>query len=132
MKMFVIDNAGKISAIQPESVTEGQTTFTTDTELAAVTSEWPSGKLVEIWNQLPGVTAVRKFTDRKSAVVADLEGRSDPRACCCPTGRAQDADEEGRGRAGRPRPKTARPKRTKPQRCWTCFDARAVPRWTTS
>ena len=68
MKMFVIDNAGKISAVQPESVTEGQTTFTTDSELAGVTSEWPSGKLVEIWNQLPGVTAVRKFTDRKSAV----------------------------------------------------------------
>ena len=30
MKMFVIDNAGKISAIQPDSVTEGQTTFTTE------------------------------------------------------------------------------------------------------
>ena len=44
MKMFVIDNAGKISAVQPESVTEGQTTFTTDSELAGVTSEWPSGK----------------------------------------------------------------------------------------
>ena len=55
MKMFVIDNAGKISAVQAESVTEGQTTFTTDNELAAVTSEWPSGKLVEIWNQLPEV-----------------------------------------------------------------------------
>ena len=47
MKMFVIDNAGKISAVQPESVTEGQTTFTSDKELAVVTSEWPSGKLVE-------------------------------------------------------------------------------------
>ena len=68
MKMFVIDNAGKISAVQPDSITEGQTTFTTERELAAVTSEWASGKLVEIWNQLLGVTAIRKFTDRKSAV----------------------------------------------------------------
>ena len=68
MKMFVIDGAGKITAVQPDSVTEGQTTFTTERELAAVTSEWASGKLVEIWNQLPGVTAIRKFTDRKSAV----------------------------------------------------------------
>jgi hypothetical protein len=68
MKMFVISSAGKIVAIQPESVTEGQTTFKTERELAGVSSEWASGKLVEIWNQLPGETAIRKFTDRKSAV----------------------------------------------------------------
>ena len=68
MKTFVIDSAGKISTVQPESVTEGQTTFTTDTELATVTSHWPNGKFVEIWNQLPGVTPIRKFTDRESAV----------------------------------------------------------------
>ena len=68
MKMFVIGSAGKIAAIQPDSVTEAQMTFKTECELAGVTSEWPSKRLVEIWNQLPGVTAVRKFTDRKSAV----------------------------------------------------------------
>ena len=68
MKMFVIDSAGKITAVQPDSITEGQKTFTTERELAGVTSEWPGGKLVEIWNQLPGVVAIRKFTDRKSAV----------------------------------------------------------------
>ena len=68
MKTFVIDSAGKIAAVRPDTVTEGQTTFTTERELAGVTSEWPSRRLVEIWNQLPGVTAVRRFTDRKSAV----------------------------------------------------------------
>ena len=68
MKTFVIDNAGKIAAIQPDGVTEAQMTFKTECELAGLTSEWPSKRLVEIWNQLPGVTAVRKFTDRKSAV----------------------------------------------------------------
>jgi Protein of unknown function (DUF3489) len=68
MKMFVIDSPGKIEAIQPDSVTEAQMTFKTEGELAGVTSEWPIKSLVEIWNQLPGVTVVRKFTDRKSAV----------------------------------------------------------------
>ena len=68
MKMFVIDDAGKISAVLPENVTEGQTTFTTERELASLTSEWPSARLAEVWNQLPGVAAVRKFTDRKTAV----------------------------------------------------------------
>ena len=64
MKMFVIDDAAKITAVEPDSVTEGQTTFKTDKELATVSSEWPTGRLVEIWNQLPGVPVVRKFTDR--------------------------------------------------------------------
>ena len=45
MKTFVIDSAGKITAVQPESVTEGQTTFTSEPELAGVTSEWPSRML---------------------------------------------------------------------------------------
>jgi hypothetical protein len=68
MKMFLIDDAGKIAVVEPGSVTEGQTTFATEKELAAVTSGWPSGRLVVIWNQLAGVAAVRKFTDRKLAV----------------------------------------------------------------
>src|SRR5688572_29417220 len=68
MKMFVIDDAGKITAVQPDSVTEGQTTFTTEKELATVTAEWSSGRLVETWNGLPGAAPVRKFTDRKTAV----------------------------------------------------------------
>jgi hypothetical protein len=69
MKMFAIDEMGKIAAVDPENVRAEQTTFTTERELAAVTSEWSGGRLVEIWNQLPGVTTIRKFTDRKSAIV---------------------------------------------------------------
>jgi hypothetical protein len=68
MKTFVISRAGKIAAIHPDGVTEAQITFKNECELVGVTSEWPTKRLVEIWNQLPGVTAVRKFTDRKSAV----------------------------------------------------------------
>ena len=68
MKRFVIDDAGKIAVVQPGSVNEGQATFATEKELATVTAQWPSGRLVVIWNQLAGVAAVRKFTDRKSAV----------------------------------------------------------------
>ena len=68
MKTFVIDSAGKIAIIQADCVTEARIKFKTEGELASVTSEWPTRRLVEIWNQLPGRTAVRKFTDRKSAV----------------------------------------------------------------
>ena len=68
MKTFVIDTADNIAAVHQEALSKGQITFTSEAELAAFTSEWPAARLVEIWNQLPGVTAVRKFTDRKSAV----------------------------------------------------------------
>jgi hypothetical protein len=68
MKMFLIDGNGKITAVASGPVNEGETTFTNERELAAVTAEWPGTRLVEIWDQLPGVTAVRKFTDRKTAV----------------------------------------------------------------
>ena len=30
-------------------------------------AEWPTARLVEIWNSLPGVTPVTKFKDRKTA-----------------------------------------------------------------
>jgi hypothetical protein len=67
MKMFLIDANSKITAVESGSVNEGETTFTSERELAAVTAEWPGTRLVEIWNQLPGTTRVRKFTDRKTA-----------------------------------------------------------------
>jgi len=42
--------------------------FATEKELSALAATWPSSRLVEIWNRLPGVNGVTKFTDRKTAV----------------------------------------------------------------
>jgi hypothetical protein len=47
---------------------EGTETFGTARELAALSAEWPGARLVEIWNSLPGVEAVERFTSRKVAV----------------------------------------------------------------
>ena len=30
--------------------------------------KWPANRLIEVWNGIPGLTPVKKFTDRKSAV----------------------------------------------------------------
>jgi Protein of unknown function (DUF3489) len=68
MEMFLIDANGKITAVASGSVNEGEATFTSERELGAVTAEYTGTRLVEIWNQLPGVMKVRKFTDRKTAV----------------------------------------------------------------
>jgi hypothetical protein len=42
--------------------------FTSLEELTAIAADWPASRLVEIWNNLPGVMPVKKFTDRKTAV----------------------------------------------------------------
>jgi hypothetical protein len=46
----------------------GAARFTNEKQLAAVASHWPSRRLVEIWNHLPGVRKIAKFTDRQTGV----------------------------------------------------------------
>src|ERR1700692_1591598 len=41
--------------------------FSSESELIALTSNWPSRRLVEIWNKLPGVTPVARFASRHLA-----------------------------------------------------------------
>jgi Protein of unknown function (DUF3489) len=47
---------------------EGGNTFASERELQELASEWPIKRLVEIWNRLPGVEPVTRFTDRKTAI----------------------------------------------------------------
>jgi len=42
--------------------------FTNPKQLAALAAHWPSGRLVEIWNNLPGVRKLAKFTNRQTGV----------------------------------------------------------------
>jgi hypothetical protein len=37
-------------------------------ELARATAEWSLSRFVAVWNRLPGVAPVKKFTDRRTAV----------------------------------------------------------------
>ena len=71
MKTFVIDRENNITAFSaghevPE--TEGSQRFKSSEELGKLAETWPAGRLVEIWNSLPGVTPVKKFMDRKTAL----------------------------------------------------------------
>src|SRR5437899_2839866 len=43
--------------------------FATAKELAKLAEQWPAARLVDIWNALPGVATVKRFTSRKTAVV---------------------------------------------------------------
>jgi hypothetical protein len=43
--------------------------FTNQKQLAALAAHWPSRRLVEIWNHLPGVRKIAKFTNRQKGTV---------------------------------------------------------------
>jgi hypothetical protein len=42
--------------------------FASEQEFEELANEWPMKRLVEIWNHLPGVEPVARFTDRKTAM----------------------------------------------------------------
>ena len=77
MRLFAIDNDNTITAFPAaEQIPEGQEQFASEKELAKLAANWPTDRLVQIWNGFAGVAGfagglkpVKKFTDRKSAVV---------------------------------------------------------------
>src|ERR1700676_2381550 len=71
MKLFSIDRENNITAFCKRKDAEAATgdTFRSETELSELTAAWPASRLVEIWNSLPGCVPVKKFTDRKTAVL---------------------------------------------------------------
>jgi hypothetical protein len=70
MATFTIDSENNITGYASgEAVPDGNTErFTTESELAQLAAQWPAARLVEVWNSIPGLTPVRKFTSRKTAV----------------------------------------------------------------
>jgi hypothetical protein len=73
MTTFTINQENQIVAFatQEEAAAATQTpfdSFTNQQELAELAVAWPADRLVATWNNLPGVTPVEKFKDRKTAL----------------------------------------------------------------
>jgi uncharacterized protein DUF3489 len=70
MATFTIDSENHITGyVLGEAVPDGNAErFTTEGELAELAAQWPSSRLGEVWNSIPGSKPVKKFTDRKTAV----------------------------------------------------------------
>jgi Protein of unknown function (DUF3489) len=71
MTLFTMDPDNHIRAFA--SAAEARRTpeserFRSAEELKKLAANWPATRLIEIWNGLPGVTPVRKFTSRQTAV----------------------------------------------------------------
>jgi hypothetical protein len=70
MATFTIDSRNDITALtSSEGIErgEGSETFSSPQELCALAASWPGKRLVEIWNSLPGVEPVQRFTSRQVA-----------------------------------------------------------------
>ena len=50
------------------SSSDGSIKFSSERELRKLAAHWPCSRLVEIWNQLPGVRPIIRFTDRNTAI----------------------------------------------------------------
>ena len=69
MHTFRVDSdTCTVTTAEADAVTSSAGQFASAEELAAVAASWPVSKLVAIWNALPGVVPVNRFTDRKTAI----------------------------------------------------------------
>src|SRR5258708_2640846 len=95
MKTFTIDAENNITthaSAEEAEATTGSDRFSSAAELGALAANWPAERLVEIWNSLPGATAVTKFKDRKTAVARiskAIEHLGEPEAASKATGAAR-------------------------------------------
>ena len=73
MTAFTIDTDDNITAFASTEdlgeLREGTQSFANEVDLARLAALWPGSRLVEIWNGLPGVQPVQKFTNRMHVLV---------------------------------------------------------------
>jgi hypothetical protein len=68
MTTYTIDAENSITALGSQQADFEGEIFASQQELAKLAAQWPAHRLVEVWNGIPGLTPVKKFTDRQSAV----------------------------------------------------------------
>ncbi len=71
MKIFTIDSENSISVYadaKAAAKAPDSEVFRSEQNLAELAANWPGSRLVEVWNGIPGVVPVKKFTNRKIAV----------------------------------------------------------------
>jgi hypothetical protein len=112
MSTFVIDAENSITALDGPAQAQGGEVFHTEQELVELAAAWPTARLVEVWNGIPGLTPVKKFRDRGTAIsriwnaIQSLNGAT-------PEPEAEPAVQTaGRGKKSR-EPKASRKKATK-------------------
>jgi hypothetical protein len=68
MTTYTIDTENSITAHCSKQEAGDGESFSSHQELASLVASWPANRLIEVWNGIPGLTPVKKFTDRKSGI----------------------------------------------------------------
>src|SRR5712692_6345477 len=70
MTIFTIDSENNIAvhSAQSEITDNGREQFTSEKELAQLVAAWPGSRLVDVWNGIPGLKPVKRFTSRRLAI----------------------------------------------------------------
>src|SRR6266481_5977454 len=69
MTIFTIDSENNVTAhgSASEVIDKACEPFTSEKELAQLAADWPGSRLVDIWNRIPGLMPVKRFTNRAVA-----------------------------------------------------------------
>ena len=106
MTTFIIDAENNIAALTAAEAAaglpEGATAFASEKELQRLAAGWPAERLVEIWNGIPGVKAVTRFTNRKAGVTRVWKAIQGLAAGRRNATRARSEAEDGQPQEGRP------------------------------
>jgi hypothetical protein len=66
---YTIDAHNNIAAHEGVAETAlGAIQFTSQEQMEGIAADWPTSRLLDIWNQFPGNSPVTKFTDRQTAL----------------------------------------------------------------
>jgi hypothetical protein len=114
---FALDSDNTITAyLAGEAIPEDQARFSSEKELTKLAANWPTERLVEIWNSFAGVPPfgdlkpVKKFTDRKTAVariwraIQALTPTAAPQAAAQPSSKAAPRKAKAAQQATQPKP----------------------------
>lgn len=74
MDTFIINDDNEVAVYHSaeqaaQSGDATSTTFDSHATFATVAADWPLSRFVQIWNSIPGNERVKKFTDRKTAIL---------------------------------------------------------------
>jgi hypothetical protein len=101
MKTLLTDSESKVATVEsgPECVPNAALSaerLSSIEEFAEMTQDWPLSRLVAVWNGLPGVIPVSRFTDRKTALTRIWKALRNPAGAANGS-----ADSAKRGPSGR-------------------------------
>ena len=125
MATFNIDAENSITALDSQQADFEGEIFSSQQELADLAAKWPANRLIEVWNGIPGLTPVKKFTDRKSAAsriwkaIQSLDGGGATEAATTATAapqranKAKTAAKQGKNAKSAAKAKAAKGKRAK-------------------